>query len=81
MGLLKWVSQRPVSLKVSGHNLALIEVVYFKSNHLLVDGEAIINMVDMPPTERYKPSIVRQEANKLNTQAKHKGLHDMPLDL
>ena len=71
-GLLEWVVQKPVSLKVSGHTLALIEVVYFKSNHLLVDEEAIINMVDMPPTERYKPSIARREANKLKTQERYK---------
>jgi hypothetical protein len=74
IGLLEWIVQKPVSLKVSGHTLALIEVIYFKSNQLLVDNAAIINMVDMSPTERYEPSIVRQEASKLNTQAKHKGL-------
>lgn len=74
MGLLEWVGQAPVSLKVSGGLLPLIEVVHLESDKLQIDQAAIINMVNRPPSsDRYEPSIAKREANKLKTQARHKG--------
>lgn len=75
-GSLEWVGQTPISLKASGHFLPLIEVIYFKGNHLQIDQAAIIKMVDrLPPSEtpgRYQPSEVKREARKLDTQTRHK---------
>ncbi len=73
-GRLELVNVEPVSLKASGHFLALNEIVYFENNGIQIDQGAVINMVDRPPSSnRYKPSIARREVNKLDTQARYKG--------
>lgn len=73
-GKVELVSMAPASLKTSGHSLQLSEVVCFECNQLQIDRTAILNMVDRPlPSNRYNSSIARREANKLDTQARHKG--------
>jgi hypothetical protein len=73
IGLLELDCQKQVSLKVSEHSLPLIEVVYFKENEIKIDKSAVISMVDLPPSiNRYKPTIARREANKLDTEGRHK---------
>ncbi|MFQ5443581.1 MAG: hypothetical protein ACE5EK_03080 [Nitrospinales bacterium] len=72
-GRLDLVTVEPVSLKTSGHILPLNEIIFFESNELQIDREAILNMVDRsPPTDRYQPSIARREARKLKTQEMYK---------
>jgi len=74
-GPLELVCMEPASLIASGHSLSLIEVIYLKANQLQIDQATIINLIDRPPpANRYTPSIIRREARKLDTQARHKDL-------
>ena len=60
-------------LKVSEYSLPLNEIIYFENNELLIDRKAILSLVDRSsPANQYKPSIAKREANKLNTQVRHK---------
>lgn len=71
-GSLELSCTDPASLKASGHSLLMIEAIYFTDGQLQIDREAIINLIDRPPSKnRYKPSIARREARKLDTQEKH----------
>lgn len=81
-GKLELVNMEPISLKTSGHSLPLIEAVYFQGNELQVNKKAIVKNIDRPPpTDRYKPSIARREAGKLNTVARNKNWHKIYLKL
>lgn len=72
-GCLELASTAPVSLKVSEHSLPLNEIIYFESNQLQIDRNAILNMVDRsPPSNRYQPSNARREARKLDTYEMYK---------
>jgi hypothetical protein len=72
-GRLELVSMEPVSLKASGHFLALNEIVYFENKGIKIDQGAILNIVDRsPPSERYQPSNARRETRKLDTQEMYK---------
>lgn len=81
-GKLEMVSMEPVSLRASGHLLSFKEVVFLDGNQLGIDNQAIMNVVDRPPpSDRYKPSITRREARKLDTLARHKGWQKAYRDL
>jgi hypothetical protein len=71
-GSLELSCTEPVSLKASGNSLSLVQVIYLKDNQLQIEREAIINMMDRPPSDRYNPSIARREANKLDKQKMYK---------
>ena len=72
-GSVELVCSKSVSLKVSDHFLTLNEIIYFENSEIKIDRAVIFNMVDRsPPTKKYKPSIARREANKLDTQEMYK---------
>lgn len=73
---LKLVVADPVSLQVSGHSLPLEEGIVWGDGAPDLDRGAILDLIDLPPVsdrDRYKPSIVKSEARKLETQAMHEG--------
>lgn len=72
-GPLELSCTEPASLESSRHSFSLVEVAYLKENQLVIDQSAIFNLIDRPPpANRYTPSIVRREANKLNKQDMYK---------
>jgi hypothetical protein len=73
-GSLELVFKESVTLKISEHILSLNEIVFLDGHQLRIDRAAILDLVDRHPAkDRYTPSIARNEARKLDTQAIYKG--------
>lgn len=62
-----------ILLKTAGHQLPLIEAIEFVEAIPTIDLLMVQQLVDLPPviekSARYKPSIAKREARKLDTQA------------
>lgn len=64
-----------LSLMVDAHSVLLEEIILITDNQLLLDRGKIQQLIDLPShpgSGRYKPSTVRREAGKLETQDRNK---------
>ncbi len=68
--------QGGLALVVGNTAIPLADLVDFEDGHFAVNAAMVGQMVDAaPPSDpRHTPSVVKREARKLDTQAKHEGL-------
>jgi len=69
----------PLRLDINDHTLAITEVCYFEGNELIIDIDLLKSCASKPPKtkkEGYQKSTTRQQARKLTTEARNKGIQE-----
>jgi hypothetical protein len=60
--ILQFDTANPVSLRVAGHSVPLLEVVSFEQDHLCIDRAAVLGMADFVPVAESAASSPRRAA-------------------
>ncbi len=82
----KWLSLNPslLALEINSHFTLLLDVLYFDDSAIQIDLAHIQYCADNTPKDHkkpYSPSTTKQEARKLNTQARDEDIRQAYLDI
>ncbi len=78
------LNSKMLSLEVNGYEMPLRELLYFENDELLIDRARVddcLNRSSRKEGKQYSPSIDKQEARKLKTQAMYQDWNDEYLAL